>query len=1253
MLHALCALLVALPLGSSRAAAPTAPNSTPATLTGPQESTPSFELALKRGEAALAGGDLELAERWITRALERQRRSLVAWDLRARWAAAAGKPDQRAWSLYQSYILSIAQGRSRKELDAARERWEAADPLAVDLIDLRELFLDELLPLADRYSKEGRPHAAIAVHREILALDPERLSSQEAIEELASAPDPSLAEFAKPKDLFADVDPEWITEHDRDHAEWKNRAKLTRPNYVTQTNAGYRVLVSAAEAMEQMNAFYREFFGFGVDKQGRALPSGGSVPRIELRIFKNRAEYLDVGTGPPAEWSGGQFTGGAVETYIGPGGFNEMVGVLFHEAAHQFVSLATSAVGWLNEGLASFFEGCRILPNGTVRMNLPANHRLFPLATRMEAGWMADHEDGIDGTTSPEKAPTFRIVLENRYQWGPPWYAPTWGVVYFLYNYQDPVDGRFIYRAGFREFIDSSAGRVGDGAVQNFENIVLANPSPKTKSAKIEGLASVPLAEDVGELDEVWKQYILNLRNVQSGQTEDPRPYLDWARYALEREELAVAAEHFERGLVNTPEDVDLLEEFALYLAEQADNPDRAARLQLAAVALLESATEPDSKRLKQARRALAQYDPRRRSLDDVHEELYAATLALVGRYRTADKPVMAMQIAKNLGLQFGVKPLIAAYGDIAAESGPFPELWELAYNEADLEGWNTPPDNQWEPRGDRLVAKFTDYQPDLFDFTFLTLDRVTAGDFSLEAEVLVKSGSGAFGGLVFGQKDSNNFHGLMLFPPNADTAGDSPAAPKGYLDLTTFFGNSEFKVWRHNAVDYYPVDQDWNPRRTTTREFWQTLRLDVVGRAVDVWHGKRLVASHEFPDVGVLRGSFGLITGPGEVTFRNVRFLAREPGDPAARVERERRVEALAAQGMGVGGSYLGFTPPFPDVAEWQGSPLAGWDQLGSNVTVLSLWSKDQNDVMPIHEWLTSLESNYRDLGVQFVSIASANDADSVAAYLQSHPFPGFVGLDRREGFGYGETFDKYSIEQFNLPRILLLDVDGRVAWEGDPGFKLGQGWDRRSGSYLDAPLQDLIEKRQLKVIRPWAARWNSQAPAAFANGDWDSARKLLLEAEAFTDSTHPAVADAKARLATLRNTGAALAPALNALARDGVDPAGGVLLEWVKSLGQEYTKRELKDFDEYLESDGVRAWKRCLRDLEVLEKDAARGRFRKEPAVLLEELRNNSDQRFLQTATELLEAAIANGGEFEGLAAAVAQLPASYLSTVYFGWQ
>ena len=51
-------------------------------------------------------------------------------------------------------------------------------------------------------------------------------------------------------------------------------------------------------------------------------------------------------------------------------------------------------------------------------------------------------------------------MLENAYSWGPPWYAPTWGVVYFLYNYQDPVDGRYVYRTRrSMEFVEQVGGQ--------------------------------------------------------------------------------------------------------------------------------------------------------------------------------------------------------------------------------------------------------------------------------------------------------------------------------------------------------------------------------------------------------------------------------------------------------------------------------------------------------------------------------------------------------------------------------------------------------------------------------------------------------------------------------------------------------------------------------------------------------------------------------------------------------------------------
>ncbi|HKB15110.1 MAG TPA: hypothetical protein VKF62_03545, partial [Planctomycetota bacterium] len=406
-------------------------------------------------------------------------------------------------------------------------------------------------------------------------------------------------------------------------------------------------------------AFYRAFFRYGTPESKKA------VTRISLHIFRTREEYLKLGVGPPAKWTGGHFTGDSVETYIGPGGFQEMIGTLFHEAAHQFVSLATNAAGWLNEGLASFFEGSRILPNGTVVTNEPADHRLIPLVERMKNGWMTSAQDGIDPEvpeTTPRTAPTFRIVLENEYAWGPAWYAPTWGVVYFLYNYQDPVDGRFVYRKAFQEFIDASGGRVGKGAVENFEKVVLANPKPPIKGFKRPADAgAVRLPATIGELDAVWKEWLDRLAEERTGHAPPQRPYLQWARGALLDKNPEAAAEHFEKGLAATPGDVALLTEFATFLAEQK-NTDRATALVLRALQVLESASPVDEKGVRDAERLLERWDPKRSSLERVHAELAAAGKALVDRYEAAGLPRMVMDVSWRLATQHDLPELLASY---------------------------------------------------------------------------------------------------------------------------------------------------------------------------------------------------------------------------------------------------------------------------------------------------------------------------------------------------------------------------------------------------------------------------------------------------------------------------------------------------------------------------------------------------------------------------------------------------------------
>lgn len=1105
-----------------------------------------FAEALSIAEKSLDAGDLSLAIQSIERALERDPQAPAAWALRARWAEAAGDRDDLVYSLHTQLRLLIAQKAPKADVAAVRTRLESIDPLAKELLSLRDNFVKKLAPLAAQYEKDARPHSAIRVHQQILTLDPERTESLDAIQRISSAPDPSLAESAKPRDLLADVSQEWMREHDAKHSTWKDRAKLERENYVTQTDAGYEVLVRAAEAMEQMNAFYRRFFQYGTEEDKK------SVSRIELRIFKNRDEYLKLGSSP-AEWSGGQFTGGAVETFVGQGGFEEMVGTLFHEAAHQFVGLATNAVGWLNEGLASFFEGCRILANGTVIMNLPANHRLFPLAERMEKGWMTDAADGIDPKnptgSEPEKAPTFRIVLENRYSWGPPWYAPTWGVVYFLYNFQDPADGRFVYRAAFREFINASGGKSGEGAVENFEKVVLANPSKRTPG--VEASEDLRLPKKIEDLDAVWKDWLLRLRDEQAGRAKPDRPYLDWAKHAIARKDFGDAFEHFEKGLAATPDDVELLVAFADHLALRENDSDRASKLVTRALQVLEASKDaaPDEKRVKELEQRLAKWDPKRETLAKAVSDTVKTARSLVERYLAADLPLLTMDLSWRLGTALNAPDLLDLYADAARRTKKSIAIWKLAYNESDLEGWAGGSNNDtFEPYGALLRSRFGRYVEGSWDYRFLTLDKVTSGDFSMQADIAAAPGRNAFCGLVFGRKDGQSFHAVVFFPGGN---GDEGVTVSGSIDLTSFFGSDSFKVWRHAPVK--PTESDWH-----------TFRLDVSGPIVDVWVDGELIASQEFGSVDALRGSFGLITGPGEAQFKNVRYLAREARDPAALIEREMRLaDARAKSPDGrIGESWIGVVPPFPEVGKWVQGSRTSWDEAGPVPTLLVFWSRTQNEKIPMDAWLRHLAETHKDVGLDFICVTEPADTKDIADYLEKHPFPGAVATDLLMDYegGIGRTLTKYSIDRFQYPRLLLLDVDHKVIWEGDPGFEVGKRWAPGTDSYLDAPLGDLIAKRRLKDLGRWRKDWAATGSPALRDGRFDAALPLMREARGMPREGVREVDEALSRLEAVEKAIDALDATAAKIVAAGAEPALDALLSFAVALERPIDAKKLR---------------------------------------------------------------------------------------------
>ncbi|MCC7011806.1 MAG: hypothetical protein IT454_04510 [Planctomycetes bacterium] len=1207
----------------------------------PAKEVSPFSAALDGARRALDNQELAKAREFVMRALERDAKSIDAWELRARWAEAANDRDELVYALHTELRLMIAQKAPKAAIGALRERLKTLDANAAELFGMNAKFIATLEELAQQYEKEARPHSAIAVHKLILAIDPERVASQEAIDRIASLPDPSLAGDAKPKDLLADVSDEWIRQFDAEHATWEARAKLERENYTTYTNAGYEVLVRAAEAMEQMNRFYRVFFEYGTEEDGK------SVPRIDLNIFARRDEYLKLGKGPPVEWSGGHFTGDAVETYVEGNGFEGMTSTLFHEAAHQFVSLATRAAGWLNEGLASFFEGCRILPNGTVLMNLPAPQRLFPLAERMEKGWMSSATDGIDPSdpskSEPQKSPTFRIVVENDYQWGPPWYAPTWGVVFFCYNYQDPVDGRFVYRKAFREYINASGGLTGKTAVGKFEEVVLGAPLPPIKGFDREKAPDVPQPKTIDELDDVWKSWMIELRDEQIGRIQRQRPYLRWARAALIARDDGAAQEHFEKGLVADPSDVELLREFAQFLADHK-NTDRAAKLALAALQTLETRKPVDQKALDQLDRLLAKWDPKRATIERTQRELASAAQAIVAKYDAAQLPMMVMDLSWRLGRDLGIGELFAMYEKALRASNRSLALWELAYNEKNLEGWDNGGNTSFQAAGLFLDAAFQSYSERDFDYQVLALQRVTAGDYSLEVDVQAERGQSNFSGVIFGRKDAQNFQALLFFP-GAPRAADSKAADNSWVDLTSFYGGGTFKTWRHNPVAGAPAESE--QRSATAR--WHKLRIDVAGSKVDCWFDGELLATQEFGTRDVLLGSMGLVQGRGKARFKDVRFVTRDPRDPAGAIERTVRMDRLAQKGAGaVGGSFVGLVPPFPNVARWVQAPRSSWNEKGLVPQLFVLWSIAQNDLVPLEKWLTALHAKYGPLGLEIVSVCSPNDEREIERYLAEHRFPGALGVDRRAGTGIGEVFTTFFVHKFNLPRLLLLDIDGKVVWEGDPGFKMNEPWNG-GDSFLDAPLAELVARRKLERLKAWLEQWNANGARDFAAGELEKVWPRLREARELDGSLVPLVHDVQRKLDAIEAAFTDLTKVGAELEKTQRAAALRQLVEWSRLAGVELDKRQLAQLKPFLDNAQSSNWERALKMVE-----AYTPRIAKSPALALE-LADKLAALKSVFAVELSAEVRQAGDAPEALArilAAAPRLPARWLASSYFHW-
>ncbi|KAA3607787.1 MAG: DUF1080 domain-containing protein [Planctomycetota bacterium] len=1120
---------------------------------------PFIDKYLATAEAKLAQGEMAAARHAVERALERDHQHLGALLKLAEICQSLGDRDAAVYAYHRWLDTVDAAEKSpvpRKERSRILEQLELLDETASTFQNITSGYVKELLNLAKDHVKKSRYHTALALYQEILTIDPLNRDAQKAVKQIRRTAGNELAT----EDLFAGgdpslgVDPDWIAKEDAKHLEWDKAYTKDGENYRYRTNAGYVVLETSAIAMEQMNGFYRKFFRYKLD--------GGPTPKIEVRIYKDRDDYLEENHLPENDWTGGFFNGSTVQTFMGgPTGtdsLRQMYGTLFHEAAHQFVSLTGKGgiPGWLNEAYASFFEGCTILSNGSVKWNQVPQHRLFPLAARMEKGWLSSgsevRPDEEGNWTTPEQAPTFRIVVEGKYRWGPPWYAPTWGVVYFLYNYRNE-QGIPVYRDALHEYYQSGPARAVD-PIGYFEERILSAPLSPVST--------------IDELNSIWAEWILELRDIQIGKKEAGKNNLEFGQMALEREDLAMALEFFEEAYEHESENPEVIWKLATTL-ELMKELDRALAMYRDFARELELRGLIADERYEAAKEKMIALDPLARRHARLKGKVLEDGLELAKSYYDRQMPTMALEITRRMSGQFSMPDALEFYMKVARETGKSLARWKVAYNEFNLDGWSST-SKAYQAYG-KMIEGGVAEDPTIatgagqFQTQELACDVTFDADFSLEAEMRFEPNASLMG-LCFGRKDAQNTHAVVLHP-------------KGYLDISTKNGG----VWTIRDHRSVKIDSSW-----------QKLRIDVVEDSVDVYLNDRYIRSMKMPSRDSVRGAFGLITGQGTCYYRNIRLLARDPHDPAARIERELAMEALARDEIERDpGTFSGIQPPEIKVGQWiQGeSPLLA--ELRHRIVVLIFWAPYQDKAIPTTAYYEQLAQSYQGLDVSFLALSSnQHTATEIAEYLAEHPMEGIpVGVDQGR-----QTYLAYNLKAggWGLPRILLLDVDGTVVWEGDPGFKIGVGWQPEDGeTFLDGPLKDLVERRKLREIQA-ALPALAEAKGSFAQNQIRIALQQIQPLADLDASWHPQVKEAQELRYTIESLGSRLpVQATEALAA-GRPLTAEALLNLAE---QEFAGTDLASLakiqkDKLFRDSRYRKAAKAMKSMEKAVKEAERGR-------------------------------------------------------------
>ncbi|MEZ6004646.1 MAG: hypothetical protein R3F33_10730 [Planctomycetota bacterium] len=620
---------------------------------------------------------------------------------------------------------------------------------------------------------------------------------------------------------------------DRKNNVWESFYEVKGKYYILRSDMGYEFTHAFLDAMEQINAFYREVFGYKT--------RGGTMRSCTIEVYKNREEFdrwelekrgraIDKGVRGffvPDE--------NRVATYDPReegGTIGDLWSTLFHEASHQFTRIVAPELKltWLNEGTASYFEGAFLQPGGSVATNRIPEGRLASLAYQLKE----------------EPLPLDDVL--TYYQPGSypgEYYSYGWGLVYYIHNYEDAKSER-IYLPIYADFLAS---------YKNVQKHTHDDIRARFKEYFIDR-AAVPGVTDQKQFETHWNKWIEDLAAIYFGGPEQAQVLLERARVQRKNGKPGYARESLIWGLEKDPQNAGVRLELAEVLNEmgRVDEAvyhwrrlEAAARQAPAADKPLPSAPGRTAAELRTlAEEQLLALDPTvGTGLRENVDRYVTGALAAAKEYREAGFPRTALFMLSNASrLVSGDARLAEAEAAIQGETGLRLTRGYRPKLDGELVGWSTTGD--WAASGGELTTKTK-------NVVSARLEDPPPVPFRFEADFnLSEGGNNPVVGLSFA--GSQQGQSSFVWMPEQEIAGLFELTKDGQA-----------------MKDAFPVRPEPGKRKVShTRA---SMAIEITGTRVTMFINGQMVGFHDVP-FGKAAGQVGLFVQDTGARISNVRLV-------------------------------------------------------------------------------------------------------------------------------------------------------------------------------------------------------------------------------------------------------------------------------------------------------------------------------------------------------------------------------------------